>query len=69
MLNMLHTKYGIGPHHWRPFGEEMLFDPEDPSVHTATKVRKRCACGKMLTTIHPTGYVAGHKTPALTQVL
>ncbi len=66
MQNYLHTKFRIGPHTWQPLGEEKLFDPANPSVHTATKIRKRCACGMMLTTIEPTGNAAAWRTPAFT---
>lgn len=66
MLTWLHTKFHIGPHRWQPFGEEKLFDPGNPSVQTATKIRKRCACGMVLTTIEATGHGAPVRTPAVT---
>jgi hypothetical protein len=69
MLTWLHTKFHIGPHRWQPFGEEKLFDPENPSVHTATKIRKRCACGVVLTTLETTGRSAPAGTPTVTQTL
>ncbi len=69
MLTLLHTKFGIGPHHWQAMGEEKLYAPEDPSVHTATKIRKRCACGMVLTTLETTGHVAAPKSPMATQIL
>lgn len=58
MLTYLHNKYHIGPHRWYAFGEEKLFDPANPSVQTAVKIRKRCACGLVLTTLEATGNIA-----------
>jgi len=69
MLTLLHTKFHIGPHRWQAFGEEKLYDPGNPSVHTATKIRKRCACGMVLTTLETTGHVAPVRAPAVTQTL
>ncbi|WP_443748170.1 hypothetical protein [Asticcacaulis solisilvae] len=68
MLTLLHTKFGIGPHRWQAFGEEKLFDPENPSVQTAVKIRRRCACGTMLTTMETTGFTTAAKATA-TQIL
>jgi len=69
MQAYLHSKFRIGPHSWHAFSEEKLFDPANPSIHTATKIRKRCACGMMLTTIEPTGNTAAWKTPELADTL
>ncbi len=69
MQTYLHTKFRIGPHKWHAFSEEKLFDPADPSIQTAVKIRKRCACGVMLTTIEPTVNLTALKAPALAETL
>lgn len=69
MQAYLHSKFHIGPHDWHLFNEEKLFDPANPAIHTATRIRKRCACGKMLTTIEPTGNAAAWRNEALAEIL
>ncbi len=58
MLTYLHTKFRIGRHHWESCGEEKLYDPANPSIQTAVKIRRRCACGLMLTKLESTGNLA-----------
>lgn len=69
MLTYLHNKFHIGPHRWHAFSEEKLFDPANPSIQTAVKIRRRCDCGVVLTTLDTTPNIATLQTLAFTQTL